>query len=262
MHEMKGKIKSERGASITFALLLFLVCAVLGSVILTAATAAAGRMAGMAEMDQQYYAVSSASELLKDWLDGKETTIKQDTTTSILKTYINGIQVSATDQDVSDGYTVDGESFSPSAIPSLKSYVAYKIHQNPDTIGVKTLKISSGEDTGYLGGDLNFPTGQDPLAVNITTEIDKMPTTDGKETWRILFKIMDPNDSTDPTYWTELQRLEFHADIKRSENTSEEEDADQWVAENTYTVNASVTETNTTDISFELIRVKSGEGLS
>lgn len=260
MHEMKGKIKSERGASITFALLLFLVCAVLGSVILTAASAAAGRMAGMAEMDQRYYAVSSASELLKDWLDGKETTIKQTAITVTKKTYINGIHDTTQDVPVSssEGYSVDGTTFSASAIPSLKSYIAFKIHQNPNSIDAKTLKISSGD----LGNALNFPSDQDPLAVNITTEIDKLPTTDGKETWRILCKIMDPNGSTDPTDWTELQRLEFHADIKRSENTSEEEDTDQWVAEDKYTVNASVTKTNTTDVKFELIRVMSGEGLS
>lgn len=67
-----SKLRSQAGASITFALLLFLVCAVLSSVILVAATVAAGRMAGIAETDQNYYAVTSAAELIKDMVVDQE----------------------------------------------------------------------------------------------------------------------------------------------------------------------------------------------
>ena len=63
------KIRSETGASITFALLLFLVCAALSAVILVAATTAAGRMRNLAETDQRYYSVTSAAELIKDLMD-------------------------------------------------------------------------------------------------------------------------------------------------------------------------------------------------
>ena len=38
MSGIRTKLNSQRGASITFALLLFLVCAVVGSVVLTAGT--------------------------------------------------------------------------------------------------------------------------------------------------------------------------------------------------------------------------------
>lgn len=64
MHAIKNKLTSRRGASITFALLLFLVCAVIGSAVLTAGTVAAGRMSKVAEMDQRYYSVNSAARLL------------------------------------------------------------------------------------------------------------------------------------------------------------------------------------------------------
>ena len=63
------KLRSRTGASISFALLLFLVCAVLCSVILTAATAASGRMSNMAETDQRYYAGTSAAELMKELIN-------------------------------------------------------------------------------------------------------------------------------------------------------------------------------------------------
>ena len=86
MNAMKNKIKSQRGASITFALLLFLVCAVISSAVIVAATAAAGRLSTMEEMDERYYAVTDACELLCKRLDGKtvtvQYTIKEDGTVS------------------------------------------------------------------------------------------------------------------------------------------------------------------------------------
>ena len=72
MNRFKKKLRSQTGASITFALLLFLVCAVVGSAVLTAGTAAAGRMAKVAEYDQRYYAVTSAAELLHKLLEESE----------------------------------------------------------------------------------------------------------------------------------------------------------------------------------------------
>ena len=71
MNGIGQKLRSDRGASITFALLLFLVCAVVSSVVIVAGTAAAGRMSELAEMDQRYYAVTSAAGLLRDELCGE-----------------------------------------------------------------------------------------------------------------------------------------------------------------------------------------------
>ena len=68
MNVMKRKLKSERGASITWALLIFLVCAVVGSAVLVAGTASAGRMSKLGENEQRYYSVTSMAELLRDVL--------------------------------------------------------------------------------------------------------------------------------------------------------------------------------------------------
>ena len=68
------------------ALLLFLVCAVIGAVVLTAATASAGRLSGLAGMDQRYYSVSSAAELLVNQLCDKTVTITKTETTEVTKT--------------------------------------------------------------------------------------------------------------------------------------------------------------------------------
>ncbi len=69
---MSAKIRSNRGASLIFALLLFLVCTVIGSVVLAAGTASAGRMSKLGESDQRYYSVTSAAQLLAKELTDKE----------------------------------------------------------------------------------------------------------------------------------------------------------------------------------------------
>ena len=60
------KLRSNSGASLSIALLLFLVCAVLGSIILKSGTAASGRVADMAKADARYYSVTSAADYLAD----------------------------------------------------------------------------------------------------------------------------------------------------------------------------------------------------
>ena len=73
---IKKKLKTQDGASISFALMLFLVCAVLSSAVIVAGTAAAGRLSRLAETDQRYYAVTSAAELLCSNISGKTITVE------------------------------------------------------------------------------------------------------------------------------------------------------------------------------------------
>lgn len=75
MNAVKTKLKSNRGASITFALLIFLVCTMVSTAVIVAATTAAGRMSTMEEMDERYYAVTDACELLCKKLDGQTATV-------------------------------------------------------------------------------------------------------------------------------------------------------------------------------------------
>lgn len=100
---MKRKLQSRRGASITFALLLFLVCAVIGSVVLIAGTAAAGRVAGLAKSDQRYYSVTSAARLFEEKFD--ETNITIERTHTYSKIASTPITVYATTGAVSYGET-------------------------------------------------------------------------------------------------------------------------------------------------------------
>ncbi len=71
---MKGfyeKIKSSRGASMIFALLVFLLCVLVGTVALSAASSNVGRYTHMETEQQQYFSVASALELLQSKLDEK-----------------------------------------------------------------------------------------------------------------------------------------------------------------------------------------------
>ena len=78
------KLQSGRGVTILFALLTLLVCFSVGSVILTAGTAAAGRITGIADNDRRFYALNSAARLVKElFLEESITLEKRMTETEI-----------------------------------------------------------------------------------------------------------------------------------------------------------------------------------
>ena len=114
MRRAGEKLKSSRGASLMMALLLFLVCAVVGSAVLTAGTAASGRMSKIAESDQRYYSVNSAANLLIDlFKDPVEITeiVKKDASTGTVTTT----------------YEINGAAYPPSAINSFPVETACRI---------------------------------------------------------------------------------------------------------------------------------------
>jgi len=67
------------------ALLLFLVCAVIGAVVLTAATASAGRFSDLAESDRRYYSVTSAVKLLRKVIENEKTIVEMTKTDNTYK---------------------------------------------------------------------------------------------------------------------------------------------------------------------------------
>lgn len=113
MRAIQKKIQSQRGASITFALLLFLVCAVLSSVVIVAATTASGRMSRLAETDQRYYAVTSAAELLRDVMKEKTVSIVKVTKSYSTVTYRDGVPEE----------TVQNQNGAAAAEPTTEEYI-------------------------------------------------------------------------------------------------------------------------------------------
>lgn len=70
MHRIRAKLHSSSGASMVFALMFLLLCTTVGAVILTAASANAGRLSRQRAQQQDYLTVSSAAELVRNELEG------------------------------------------------------------------------------------------------------------------------------------------------------------------------------------------------
>lgn len=67
---VQRKIEDRSGASLSVALLFFLVCATVGSVLIAAASVSMGRMKGIEQGEQERYAVDSAMELIAEKMEG------------------------------------------------------------------------------------------------------------------------------------------------------------------------------------------------
>ena len=80
------KLRSNDGATLLFALLFFVVCAVAGSIAMSSASGFTGSLVNVRDTDAEYYAVSSAAKYLIDALAGSEFTIADKKT----ETYKSG----------------------------------------------------------------------------------------------------------------------------------------------------------------------------
>ena len=73
---LTAKLKSNSGASLMAALLFFVMAATVGSIVLAAATASSGRLAGLKRDEQAHYAVNSAADMFSRLLEDKEVILK------------------------------------------------------------------------------------------------------------------------------------------------------------------------------------------
>ena len=72
MKRIREKLSNNRGASLIFALLVFLLCAFAGAAALTAAASNAGRFTHAEHDQQNYLSVASAAELLREELEAPQ----------------------------------------------------------------------------------------------------------------------------------------------------------------------------------------------
>ena len=144
MQAIKNKLRSRRGASLTFALLLFLVCAVIGSVVLTAGTAASGRMSQIAEMDQRYYSVHSAASLLVDMMEKASVRVEKTVYTA-----------DPTKSDEYKYFEKDGDKEKevediPTQFTSIAMEAAYRITKNENIGRANTYTLEPSVGSGSL----------------------------------------------------------------------------------------------------------------
>ena len=222
MNAMKNKIKSRRGASITFALLLFLVCSVLSGIIIVAATTASGRMDQIAESDQRYYAVTSAAELLKDELDGKCVTVEfyEKTETTVTHSETSETQGEPTVKenyvrlwydDNESNYTSLASAENVEALSVLGEFsywVAddqYKDETSTHLINGVTSPISSVDLSLSADGDIT-----DAVSVEMRSKSPSSGIID------FYISKIDPKDKTGKKAYT--LRLSFKADVKTTKD--------------------------------------------
>jgi hypothetical protein len=102
---VKRKFRSQHGASLSMALMLFLVCTTVASIVLAAGSAAAGRISQIKQMEKSYCNVTSAAELFWDELNRNHSGAEVHIVRACNK--LNDSLVPSADTGYS--FTVDGE---------------------------------------------------------------------------------------------------------------------------------------------------------
>ena len=198
-HTVNRKLRSRRGASITFALLLFLVCAVISSVIIAAATTASGRLSKQAEMDQRYYSVTSAAELLKDLIDEEAVTIVRQSKRSAVITYNNDVEEKKElkDDETTIYYMIDKHADELDFDMLADALDAYTANNAGSGSGVEIYSVAIDEETGDI---LIEPTEIDtiPRLVAYTYYLD---------TFRKTGEEAEDAIETDPEEYEDLPKL-------------------------------------------------------
>ena len=131
---MKQKLYAQQGATITAALLFFLVAAVCGSLILAAATATLSRITTQAEDARAYYSLTSAAQLMREDILNSHWKVTK-TITAGTSTYT----VSALDADGNE----DAKTFIPDLLSGPGGAESSPVFKNTDNIEIKT--TASGE---------------------------------------------------------------------------------------------------------------------
>lgn len=264
MNRLNRKLRSRSGASITLALLFFLICAVLCSVIIASATAAAGRMAQAAEMDQRYYAVTSARELMKDLIHQKRVTIVTVTTSSATTTYtqsgtgyVAGTPVSSgsassqtyliSDKEVSEITSSDCtdttkvENVTPTTIPQDAAINLFNNHP----ISFRDSRSFSLSSTAPMLSALG--TERDPLAVTIEEELDS----DGTITLLVHNTVQNLGDETF------TQKMVFDVtETDGSRTEASDGPAAPPIGAGEYSITTTTIETNTRSLIWSLVSVE------
>ena len=147
MQAIRNKIRSRRGASLTFALLLFLVCAVVGSVVLVAGTAASGRMSQIAEMDQRYYSVNSAARLLIELMEKYEIRAQ--------KKEVAAPESGDDSTDTEYVYLINGKTEDQAKTDGLHYELALEIAKRIETNDLSQITLSLSPETTPTGAKLD-----------------------------------------------------------------------------------------------------------
>lgn len=161
MNPMTRKLKSRRGASILIALLLFLLCAFVGGAVLVAAYQNASRSTALRREQQNYLAVSSAAQLLKDEVVGQSVQLRDVTvvTQAPEGEGTPGDSTTTRSKELGGSYTGVLLPLSQEALKVFRSasaagssyQLSFNVNGHPELSGVQgELSMAGGDDQPYL----------------------------------------------------------------------------------------------------------------
>ena len=219
---ISAKLKDRSGASITYALLLFLVCAVVSSVVLAAGTAASGRMSKAVETDQRYYAVTSAAGYLRKMIEGKS-----------VKVVKKNVSTAGSTETVPDGNPQMNDAvYNEGSLDLLTEAAAY--YTKLKSAGATETSVTR-ENISMLVGSEASPEASLTVSIN-----EKLDTVSGKITLTLKNTEGDPYSIT----------MVFDPDIKETVDSKTENNVnDAGVITTTRTV------TETTKMTWSLSRI-------
>ena len=232
-----AKIESRRGASIAMALFLFLVCSVIGAIVLVAGTAATGNLRSMVKMDQRYYSVTSAAELFRDTLNGQSCTVTRTRSTTASDT----VTLDENGNELSNSFSSQtGEPIYgfPSASGSLLSQAAQRFVYGAATLDADKWSAAPGHAGSWT---LTVtPDNANALPVSVNAEMQA----DGD----LLLKFT--NADTDSANERFTLTITLDADVVDNSDTpalqtDTKQNKTDWIDEKTCTIE---TETTTTEI--------------
>lgn len=145
------KVKSRSGASLMFAILVFMLCVLAGTAALTAAAANSGRYTHLRGEQQMYLAVNSAAKLMENQLVGKNFTATKETTTGAHSPSITSNNFDATNCIFSDwlkNYFADV--FGGTATGNKTKNYEINLDVNSDSVNdIPTVKVKVTAGTDY-----------------------------------------------------------------------------------------------------------------
>lgn len=158
MNTVQRKLCDRSGATLTVALLFFIMCAAAGSVILAAATASTGRLSQLQASDQNYYAVVSAAKLIRDEIDGQTISVGQTETKTVTTTRTEKTETDASGAAITvvEETTKTEYSYSAPVFEYPKDTTAGAVNTSKTTTGTAITSTTKFENFPNVNGTSSF----------------------------------------------------------------------------------------------------------
>ena len=144
MKRVRGKLHSRTGASMLIALLFLLVAMAVGTVVLTAASANAGRVERNREEQQNYLAVASAVDLVREDISGAPGGSFTASYKRVVEETYYPATYDAAGKKISDSYTIRETSYVKETPRVEHSRLLPGLESAFDAIYVTTLPAETG----------------------------------------------------------------------------------------------------------------------